>query len=325
MDRRSKNKKRLQKELKLKKKYKIRMILFLLVMFSVLILCMIYSIKRDKREMIEAEIARIAEAQKKVFDYDNALRGLTLYDKDSHSISSERADELLADFASCYGIDEKSYTKEVRNLLMNHFEARDFVFDYPIKKGKATASDANPSAYDYIEFKKEVPHLYQWDTRWGYKMYGSDAMGITGCGPTALSMVALYILKNKKYTPDYIADFAIEEGYAVEGSGTSWSLMSEGAESLGILSIDVSPVEDEMAAQLLAGRPLICIMGKGHFTSNGHFIVITGYEVGDTTDGIYTNGKFIVNDPNCVENSNKKWTYEEIQNEIGKIWAYTKP
>ena len=34
-----------------------------------------------------------------------------------------------------------------------------------------------------------VPLFLQWDERWGYRSYGGDFLAVTGCGPTALSMV----------------------------------------------------------------------------------------------------------------------------------------
>ncbi len=33
-----------------------------------------------------------------------------------------------------------------------------------------------------------------------------------------------------------------------------------------------------LPAALAAGVPLICAMGPGDFTGNGHFIVVTGYD-----------------------------------------------
>lgn len=316
-------KRKQERERKIKRKYMLKMGLLLLSVFSVLIVGIVVASKREKAEAIRIAEEKKKEEERVVFDYGNAIKGLTLYDKDEHTITKERADELLLDYATQCNFDEKLYTKRVKDLLMNHFEARDFVFNYPLYYGTATSTDAVKASVKDIDFKKQIPELYQWDMRWGYKKYGSDAMGLTGCGPTALSMVAMYMLKSDKFTPDYIADFALENGYAVEGSGTSWNLMDEGAMQLGLYGFDVLPVEDDMATQLLAGRPLICIMGPGHFTNTGHFIVIKGYEVGDTSEGIYKNGKFLINDPNCKENTQKKWSFDELQNEIGSVWAYT--
>ena len=52
-------------------------------------------------------------------------------------------------------------------------------------------------------------------------------------------------------------------------------------------------------------------MGRGDFTATGHYIVLIGLE----------DGKFIVNDPNSVENSQKLWSYEQIQGQIRNLWV----
>lgn len=58
--------------------------------------------------------------------------------------------------------------------------------------------------------------------------------------------------------------------------------------------------------------PIICIMGAGDFTDDGHFIVFT--EMKD--------GKLVINDPNSRINSAKLWEFEDIKNQIHNMWAY---
>ena len=57
-------------------------------------------------------------------------------------------------------------------------------------------------------------------------------------------------------------------------------------------------------------------MGKGHFTNNGHFIVLRG---------ITENGKILVNDPNSREKSNKEWSVSIIVSEAKGAWSFSKP
>ena len=56
--------------------------------------------------------------------------------------------------------------------------------------------------------------------------YAGELMGLSGCGPTCLSMVCVYLLNDDTYTPEYVAEFAERNGYSVPGS--SWRLISEG-------------------------------------------------------------------------------------------------
>ena len=62
---------------------------------------------------------------------------------------------------------------------------------------------------------------------------------------------------------------------------------------------------------LEAGNPIICAMGPGDFTTAGHYIVMVG-----TRDG-----KIQVNDPNSILNSEKLWTYEDIEGQIRNLWV----
>lgn len=90
--------------------------------------------------------------------------------------------------------------------------------------------------------------------------------------------------------------------------------MSEGAGSLGLNVKEVPLNEERITDNLLAGNPIICIMGPGDFTDSGHFIVLTGYK----------DGGFTVNDPNSNQNSQKIWTFEELRYQIRCLWVYWK-
>ena len=66
-----------------------------------------------------------------------------------------------------------------------------------------------------------------------------------------------------------------------------------------------------MKAELDKGNILICSVRKGVFTSEGHFVVIYGY---DETG-------FLVNDPKCVARSRKTWQFSEFGNQLKRIWS----
>ena len=65
--------------------------------------------------------------------------------------------------------------------------------------------------------------------------------------------------------------------------------------------------------KLLCGKPVILIMGPGVFTSVGHFIVVTGYE----------DGYFLINDPNSIKRTEKRWQFSEFSDQILNIWSYS--
>ena len=157
-----------------------------------------------------------------------------------------------------------------------------------------------------------IPLFIQWDKRWGYDAYGNDVIGLSGCGPTCLSMIVIGLTKNQEATPDKLADYATEHGYYEQNSGTKWSFMDEVAAVYGVLGYYIYLSKDNMQEELSQGHPLVCAMRSGDFTSQGHFIVIAGME-GD---------KFRVHDPNSIERSQQLWDYDTLQYQISAIWAF---
>jgi len=158
---------------------------------------------------------------------------------------------------------------------------------------------------------EEVPVYFQWDSEWASKSYANGNMEDSGCGPTCMSMVAVYFTGDEDMTPAWMADFSTENSY-IMGGKTAWTLLGEGAEKLGLQVKQMSPDEESMKKELDLERVMICSMGPGDFTKGGHFIVIIGYD----EDG------FIVRDPNNKENNEKSWSYDRISGQIKNIWTY---
>ena len=121
------------------------------------------------------------------------------------------------------------YPDMLIQMAENYEETLDFVYAYPEKK------DLTPE-FDLTEEAKseQVPLLLQWDERWGYQAYAGGLMGYSGCGPTCLSMAALYLTHDPTQTPLKAAELAERWGYGVEGKGTAWSLVSEGSRLMGL-------------------------------------------------------------------------------------------
>ncbi len=163
------------------------------------------------------------------------------------------------------------------------------------------------------ELRQDFPLFLQWDKRWGYVSYGGSIIGLSGCGPTCLSMVLVSLTGSSDMTPAEVARFSEENGYYVEGSGTSWSLMTDGASALGLSARELSLDESVMKSSLDSGHPIICSMGPGDFTTQGHFILIYGYDA----EG------FLVNDPNCISRSSRHWDFETLRGQIKNLWAYS--
>lgn len=215
-------------------------------------------------------------------------------------------EEAIRMYAEYHGINFESYPERLWSVYEENPEAREFVLNYPLEIDKDHKVDMSE-----FEDVNGVPLFIQWDQRWGYTHYGSSVGGITGCGPTCLSMVAYYYTKDPNMSPDKIMEFAIEHDYYVYGHGTAWTLMSEGSKKLGFDVKEVPLMESKIIKYLESGNPIICSVGPGYFTSFGHFIVLAGYE----------NGMIRVNDPNSYERSECLWLYDDIKDQISNMWV----
>lgn len=181
----------------------------------------------------------------------------------------------------------------------------DYVYNYPELKDKRFDIDLSSEAQSGA-----VPLFIQWDERWGYEPYGSGFIGTSGCGPTCLSMAAVYLTKNAAYSPLFVARMAEEKGYCVPGNGSSWTLISEGSAALGLSAQELPLWEQSMKNALDSGALIILALGPGDFTSSGHFVVLTGYD----------DRGFAVNDPNSPNNSAMRWTYDRLSPQISNLW-----
>ena len=195
----------------------------------------------------------------------------------------------------------------LRQLVKNNPETIDFVRDYQAKKDVPPAENIGEVTAGVI------PHLLQWDERWGYQIYGDNMIAVNGCGPTVISMVASGLTGDNTITPYRVAKFAEQNGYYEGDAGTSWALMTEGAAQFGVYGEEMGLSEEAVFSSLENGNPIICSMSPGDFTTTGHFIVLVGIE----------DGKIRVNDPNSVKRSEKLWDYETLYPQISNLWVYT--
>ncbi len=201
-----------------------------------------------------------------------------------------------------------SVLEELEELLENNEEAADFVTCYEerevyMDQPVDLSEDFEPGA---------VPLLMQWDKRWGYEPYGDSIIGLSGCGPTCLTMAYLFFTGDTAVNPRKMAEFAFDNGYCT-AEGTSWSLWTEGAGKLGLQGKELPLDEKRMKRELDDGGLIVCSMCPGDFTTSGHFIVIRGWD----------EKGFFVNDPNRRANSEKQWSYEVLSRQIKNLWSLT--
>lgn len=203
-------------------------------------------------------------------------------------------------------MNSTQYPKQLKDLALKNEEALEFVYDYPAEHVKEHTIDLTEEAS-----MDSVPLFVQWDKRWGYEKYSGNFFAASGCGPTTLSMVVVYLTHNREASPIAVAKYSKEAGYSVDGSGSLWTLISEGCMHYGVKAKAVALDESRMKAELDEGHPIVVNVGPGDFTDTGHFMVITGYD----DEG------FSINDPNSIEKSGKRWLFKNISSQIRAVWS----
>ena len=204
-----------------------------------------------------------------------------------------------------------SYPDTLIDLVARNHETVDFVYSYKDREkynNRKLSADINSSYY----VDGDVPLFLQWDRRWGYRIYGKEMIGLSGCGPTSLAMVIRHFDSDSTVNPYDVAKYSQDNGYVSADNFTSWKLFETGLSKYGLESQDVIPVEAKMKKALDDNKILIVSVKPGTFTERGHIIVIKGYN---------KNGDFLINDPNSIVNTNKTWSFDELKREIRKIWG----
>lgn len=186
-------------------------------------------------------------------------------------------------------------------LAGNDKDTIDFV--YNMNNGLTNFPYSNGQS---VDLGRKTPYYIQWDNRWAYNDLGDRNIGISGCGPTSIAMILSRLKDDSTITPDKIANDAKDY---MGDEGISWKFFEDGAEKYDYKIEDV-PLDEEAMKKALGKGPLLVSVNKGYFTLFGHIFVIDSYK----------DGKFIINDPNSIRNSKREWTYDEISNQIVKIW-----
>ena len=200
--------------------------------------------------------------------------------------------------------DNLSYLEKV--LIGNDTDTANFV--YNLNNGKTNFNFFDGQS---INLGRKTPYFVQWDDRWAYDyIIENETIGISGCGPTSMSMVLSRLLNDKKINPRIISQDA-KNYMGIEG--IAWSFFKNESDKYGIKTKEIKNDEKEIRNSLRKG-PLIVSVHHGYFTTGGHIMVIDSYE----------NGKLLINDPNSVKNSKLNWDYDDIKDQIANVWAFSK-
>lgn len=153
----------------------------------------------------------------------------------------------------------------------------------------------------------DVVYFNQGEAPWADAAYGPDEIRGYGCGPTSMAML-ISSLEAQTLDPAQAAQEADEAGYCAPGSGSYLSIVEGMAERYGLDAVSCPDLSaEELTQQLVSGNVFVALMGKGHFTDGGHFILLRG---------VTLEGKVLVADPNSRERSLVGWDPQLILDEL---------
>lgn len=169
----------------------------------------------------------------------------------------------------------------------------------------------------------DVVYYCQSDEQWANQPYGTDPIGPYGCGPTAMAM-AVASMAGVDTDPAQMAAWAVDHGYWARRSGSYHSIVMGTARGFGLEVEPITPRTTEELYQVLSsGGMAVALMGRGHFTDGGHFILLRGMTL---------TGDILVADPNSLERSLQVWDPQLILDELSSardngapLWAIYKP
>ena len=164
----------------------------------------------------------------------------------------------------------------------------------------------NYSKSDKSASALNMPQYYQWDARWGKKVYGIGTMAQSGCVPTSLAMVFNGL--GQKVLPTAVADtiyYNTKEMnvrmLGTSGKGAVYAINAYGYKHSVITS------KAQLIAALQSGKPVFGNMGSGIFASGSvtHAIILSGYQ----------NGKTKAMDPYTTYNTGRWYDVNTIWNQ----------
>ena len=168
----------------------------------------------------------------------------------------------------------------------------------------------------------------QTDPRWANVDYSAKGekttIGKSGCGPTAMAMV-LATWADKSVTPKTECAWALAHGYKAPRQGTYYGYFAPAAKRFGltckmlngasIYGKPNSPYHAHAKAAVDRGDLVIACMGRGLWTSSGHFVLV--WKI--TGNTIY------INDPASTRTARTQGDYSVFKHQVKHYFVVEKP
>lgn len=175
----------------------------------------------------------------------------------------------------------------------------------------------------------ERPVWYmQTDKKWkniDYSTTGENTtIGASGCGPTCMAMViATWVAPD--VTPVTTCAWSLEHGYKAKNQGTFYTYFKPQGEAYGIKTYQLTPTNiygksnsdyhEKAKAEVEKGNFVIACMGKGRWTSAGHFILWYAND----------NKNVLINDPASTAQNRNKASFDYFKSQVKYYFVCEKP
>ena len=175
--------------------------------------------------------------------------------------------------------------------------------------------------------KQPISYL-QTDPKWAALDYSAPGekttIGASGCGPTAMAMV-LATWADPNVNPKTECAWALAHGYKAPRSGTYYGYFEPAGRRYGlevyrlnytnIYGNSTTAYHAQAKDALDRGDLVIACMGKGNWTSSGHYVLVYGID----------SGTVFINDPASTKAARTKGSYELFKKQVKYYWVIERP
>ena len=175
--------------------------------------------------------------------------------------------------------------------------------------------------------KQPISYL-QTDPKWAALDYSAPGekttIGASGCGPTAMAMV-LATWADPSVNPKTECAWALAHGYKAPRSGTYYGYFEPAGRRYGlevyrlnytnIYGNATTAYHAQAKDALDRGDLVIACMGKGNWTSSGHYVLVYGID----------SGTVFINDPASTKAARTKGSYELFKKQVKYYWVIERP
>lgn len=173
-----------------------------------------------------------------------------------------------------------SVPKNWRNLEGERYYKRigdnDYFYNIHDKEKLKKQTKAYEAALSGSGYNGAVVYYNQGDSPWAEHVfksrYGSNKIRIAGCGPTSMA-ICISTITGKKVTPIQTCDWGAKQGLYIPG-GWHHNCTYKIAKHWGLKCEGLDRNKSKLKKALKQGKMVVAIMGSGHFTLRGHFIVL---------------------------------------------------